>query len=124
MGNMAKNISRHEVACHCECGFDSMDLETIEVVQDACDHFAEQLGIDKVTLVVNSGARCKYHNIAVGGADDSQHPKARAMDIRIVGVSSISIYSYLDTRYPDRYGVGLYQTFVHIDTRSNGPARW
>jgi uncharacterized protein YcbK (DUF882 family) len=124
MGNLRKNISRHELACHCECGFDSMDGETLDIVQDCCDHFAEFTGTDKVTCIINSAARCPVHNMAVGGSANSYHPQARAIDFFIVGISPITVYTYLDTRYPDRYGVGLYNTFVHLDTRTQGPARW
>jgi uncharacterized protein YcbK (DUF882 family) len=101
-----------------------MDGETLDVVQDCCDHFADELGIDKVMLTINSAARCPAHNMAVGGSANSYHPQARAMDIRITGISPHQVYGYLDTRYPDRYGVGLYNTFTHIDTRSSWRARW
>ncbi len=130
MGNLTKNISRHELACNCGCGFDSMDVETIEVWQECCDHFAEELGVDKVTFNINSSARCLEYNrkpVSEGGpgsTDGSFHPKARAIDGKIVGVSPIKVYSYLDTKYPDKYGMGLYPSFVHLDTRTDGPARW
>lgn len=124
MGDLTKNISRRELACHCGCRFDSMDVETISVVQEVCDRFAAVLDVDRVILTVLSAARCSNHNLAVSGAENSQHPKARAMDIQIDGVTPVKIYRYLDMTYPGRYGLGLYPTFVHIDTRSNGPARW
>ncbi|CAM0047366.1 hypothetical protein VPHK406_0067 [Vibrio phage K406] len=48
MGDLTKNISRHEVACRCgnkfgTCNAEAMDFETIAIVQDACDHFANNL---------------------------------------------------------------------------------
>lgn len=130
MGNISKNISRYELACHCGCGFDSMDIDTLEVWQECCDHFAEELGTDKVTFIVSSAARCfEYNRKPVsedgpGSTDGSFHPQARAIDGKIVGVSPRKVYSYLDTKYQGKYGIGLYQTFVHLDTRTNGPARW
>lgn len=129
MGDLAKNISRNELACRCGCGFDSMDVETIEAVQDACRYFADRLHVDRVTLRINSAARCLEYNrkpAAEGGPgsnDTSQHTKARAMDIRIEGVSPAELYHYFDTKYPGKYGVGLYASFVHIDTRG-ARARW
>jgi uncharacterized protein YcbK (DUF882 family) len=130
MGDLTKNISRHELACRCGCGLDSMDVKTIEIVQECCDHFAEKLSVDRVVLNINSAARCFEYNrkpISLGGVgstDGSQHPRSRAMDFTISNVSPIDIYSYLITKYPDRYGFGKYSSFTHVDTRSNGPARW
>ncbi|MGH1461232.1 MAG: D-Ala-D-Ala carboxypeptidase family metallohydrolase [Neptuniibacter sp.] len=125
MGDLTKNISRHELSCNCGCGFHTMDWETIEVVQDVCDHFAEQLGEEKVTLSIHSAARCYTYNRspAVGSNDNSQHPKACAIDFHIVGVSLKEIYEYLDQKYPNTFGIGLYKTFVHVDSRSYR-ARW
>ena len=130
MGNLTKNISRHEVACKCKCGLDTMDFETIMVVQDTCDFFALKLGLPKVTLIVTSGSRCLGYNRkpasegGPGSNDGSQHPKSRAMDIKILEVSPDDVYDYLVKRYPVQYGIGKYKTFTHIDTRTNGPARW
>lgn len=130
MGNLTKNISRHELGCNCGCGSDSMDWETIQIVQGTCDHFAESLGVDKVVLHINSAHRCFEYNrkpISLGGVgstDGSQHPQARAIDFRIENVSPADVYAYLVTKYPDRYGFGSYSNFTHADSRSNGPARW
>ena len=124
MGDVSKNINRHEVACRCGCGFDTLDANTTEVVQAACDHFAEMLGVDKVVLDISSGARCEKHNRAEGGGHRSQHLRGRALDINIRGVSPIEIHAYLLTKYPDQYGIGRYPNFIHIDTRSGAAARW
>jgi uncharacterized protein YcbK (DUF882 family) len=130
MGNLTKNISRHELACNCGCGSDSMDWETISVVQGTCTHFEGVLGVEKVTLRINSGHRCFQYNkkpISLGGPgsnDNSQHPQARAIDFSIDGVTPLDVYIYLVTKYPDKYGVGKYDNFTHFDARTNGPARW
>jgi len=130
MGDLTKNISRHELACSCGCGFDSMDWETIEVVQDCCDHFADQMGVDKVVLDITSASRCyEYNRLPLinggpGSNDRSQHPRARAIDFQIRGVLPADVYAYLVAKYPDRYGFGKYNSFTHIDTRSGAAARW
>ena len=123
MTELSKNIFRHEVACKCGCGFDTMDFETIEAVQDCCDYFAHKQGVDKVVLIINSGARCLEHNRKIGGSKNSQHLLGRAMDIVIKGVSPRDVYTFLDKNYDGEYGIGSYTTFTHIDTRS-GFARW
>jgi uncharacterized protein YcbK (DUF882 family) len=124
MGNLTKNISRHELACSCGCGLDSMDWETIEVVQECCDHFARQRGADKVVLTITSAARCFEHNRKIWSTDASQHPRARAIDFVIHGVSPADVFAYLVTKYPDRYGIGSATNFTHLDTRSGKKARW
>ena len=129
MTQLTKNIWRYELACSDGCGFASMDFETVNVVQETCDHFAEELGVDKVALHINSAARCFKYNRkpksqgGPGSNDESQHPRANALDFSIDGVSSNDIYDYLDERYPDLYGIGRYNTFTHLDTRT-GRARW
>lgn len=124
MGDLTKNISRHELRCKCgNCDYMTMDFETINIVQEACDHFAEKLKLDKVTLLINSAHRCPIHNKNVGGAKKSKHLQGSAMDVRIKGVSPKDLYKYFDTKYPGRYGVGLYGSFTHIDSRQEY-ARW
>jgi hypothetical protein len=31
---------------------------------------------------------------------------------------------HLEMKYPDRFGLGCYDTFTHFDTRTAPPARW
>ncbi len=130
MGDITKNISRYELACSCGCGDDTADFETINVVQGVCHHFAKKLGVDRVKLIITSPYRClKYNRLPVshggpGSNDNSQHPKGRALDIQLGGVSPKDVYDYLHETYPARYGVGSYPSFTHIDTRTDGPARW
>ena len=121
---LTKNFWRHEMSCKCGCGFDTIDWRTLEVAQLVCDHFARIQNTPRVICTVTSAARCVAHNKNVGGSPASQHVFGRAMDIKIVGVKPQEIYDYLVATFPDRFGFGLYSTFVHIDTRSDGPARW
>jgi len=121
---LTKNFWRREMSCKCGCGFDTIDWRTLEVAQLVCDHFARIQQIPRVICRVHSAARCPAHNQAVGGSPTSQHVFGRAMDISIAGVKPQEIYDYLLATFPDQHGFGLYPTFTHIDTRSNGPARW
>lgn len=123
MGDLSLNISRYEIACKCGCGFDTIDYETIQMWQEACDHFANKLDLDKVVLYIHSGARCLQHNRTVGSTDESQHIKARAIDAHIVGVLMFDLYNYFTDKYPDSRGFGLYLTFIHCDSRQP-KARW
>ena len=142
MGDLTKNISRHEVACKCQgkfgkCNAIAMDFETINIVQEACYHFEKVLGVEKVTLHIGSGSRCPAYNDTptseggAGGSEGSYHKASCAMDHRISGVSIKELYDYYDKKYPDRLGLGYYppnkergtKGFVHLDPRSY-KARW
>lgn len=128
MGDLTKNISAHELRCKCGiCKVRIQDHEpVIQVVQDACDHFAKLAG-KRVFLNITSAARCYEHNRSVGSNDESQHPRCCAMDIKLsTSDSPINpdfVAEYLDEKYPDTYGIGNYKNFTHIDTR-NKKSRW
>jgi len=113
---ISPHFKRSEFACRDGCGFDTVDHATLEILE------AVRVGFD-APVIINSGCRCPAHNAAVGGVPDSQHVLGRAADIRVVGHEPVDVYSWINRRYPDA-SLGLYSTFVHIDTRTNGPARW
>lgn len=113
---LSKNFSRSEFACRCGCGFDTVDAELIEVLQSVRDYF-------DAPVTPESGCRCERHNIAVGGSQNSLHKIGRAADIKVAGVEPAEVQDYLET-IMSAGGIGRYKTFTHVDTRSNGPARW
>jgi uncharacterized protein YcbK (DUF882 family) len=111
-----KFFKRKEFACECGCGFDTVDFELAEVVDDVRGHFGKSCHI-------NSGCRCETHNEKVGGEEHSLHLVGQAADVRVSGIEPKDVYAYLDGKYPDRYGVGLYFGRTHIDVREV-KARW
>ncbi len=114
---ISEDFTRDEFECPCGCGFDTVDVELANVLQGLRDHFGEK-------VIVTSACRCPVYNEKVGGSPRSQHLKGRAGDVLVENVPPHIVYAYLNARYPDRYGIGSYHTFTHIDTRTNGPARW
>lgn len=117
MSQLSKNLSRAEFACKCGCGFDTVDAELVRVIQDVRDHFGSP-------VVISSGCRCYEHNKRVRGAARSTHLEGRGADIQVKGKTPKEVYEYLTGKYPNRYGIAWHRSFVHVDTRSNGPARW
>lgn len=115
MGDISKHFDRQEIACKCGCGFDTMDAETLKVADEIRDFVGS-------SITPSSGARCLAHNVEIGGSKNSQHTKGRAMDLPVPDPGAV--YRFLCTRYEGLYGIGVYHSFVHIDTRTNGPARW
>lgn len=123
MGDLTKNLSRHEFECNCGCGMDTIDFTLVTMVQDAADHFARVLGLEKVTVVITGPNRCPAHNEAEGGASGSQHLYSRASDFKIKEVTPRTLYHYLDEKWGDKIGLGLYSNRVHLDSRGTR-ARW
>ena len=117
MGDISENFDRSEFACKCWCGFNTVDTELVAVVQDVRDHF-------NTTVTINSACRCPSHNASVGGSKNSQHLYSRAADVVVAGVAPNFVADYLEETYPGKYGIGRYNTFTHVDTRTEGPARW
>lgn len=124
MSFSSKYFSRKEFQCrgtNCgsnggNCGYNTVDYQLVRVLEDVREHFAKPVSI-------NSGCRCEKHNASVGGSPKSQHLIGRAADIVVKNVDSSKVFDYLKIAYPNSLGLGLYDTFVHVDTR-DGMARW
>lgn len=114
---LSVHFSRPEFACKCGCGFDTVDAELVDALEDVRMHFM-------APVVINSACRCLEHNESVGGAKNSQHTKGRAADIVVKGATPAEVYEYLNKKYANEYGIGKYNSFTHIDTRSGVSARW
>lgn len=129
MGDMARNLSRHEFACNCGCRFDTVDIDLAPVIQDSADYFAAEIGAP-IRVDITGPNRCVTHNADEGGADDSQHIYGRAADYKLfirhsgAQIDPELVADYLEKKCPDRFGIGRYSNRTHVDTRSNGPARW
>jgi uncharacterized protein YcbK (DUF882 family) len=109
---------RHEFACRCGCGFDTIDAELLRILLQTRNHF-------KAPVKITSGCRCQAYNATLpDSSPTSKHTQGRAADIRVQNHSPAQVYTYLIQRYPGRYGIGKYNTFTHLDTRSGPPKRW
>lgn len=129
MGDLTKNLSRHEFACKCGCGFDTVDFELAHTIQESAYYFTAVDGIN-VMIQITGPNRCVKHNADEGGADDSQHIYGRAADYklfnRVTGkqIDPDRVADYLEKNHSGSFGVGRYNNRTHLDTRTNGPARW
>ena len=129
MGDLTKNLSRHEFACKCSANCYAkhvVDFELVQAIQGAVDYFGSQPGTTSCMVVITSGNRCVAHNKATpGAASNSYHTKCLAADHRIVVTRNgragllppLDLYNYYDAKYPTKYGIKLYSNRVHLDVR-------
>lgn len=74
-------------------------------------------------IIVNSAYRSPEHNKAVGGVANSYHVQGLAADIRPESPEDLDELQDLCLEIVADGGVGLYDTFVHVDARGR-KARW
>ncbi len=111
---LSKHFTRSEFACKCGCGQDTIDAGLIFILEAIREHFDQP-------ITISSGNRCPKYNRKVGGAKSSQHLLGRAADIQIKDVEPEDVHGYIHPWH--RGGLGSYQTFTHVDSRST-PTRW
>ena len=118
-------FDRSEFACKCGCGFSTVDVELLEVLTIVRERF-------NAPVTINSSCRCVEYNEKVQlEADEnyipysskSKHMKGIAADIVVKGVSPLEVCAFLTRHEPLKYGIGKYNSFTHIDTRTL-VARW
>ena len=125
--NLRTNITISDITCNCGCGFNIVSPAVLDIVQDARTHFGKPAHINSGN---HCACRCYKHNIKVGGSATSKHlPEAitslcRAIDFHIEDVTPRELYDYLDNKYPNQLGLGLYNTFVHVDDKMDRARRW
>ena len=113
---ISENFERSEFECSCGCGFDTVDAELIGVLERVRAKFG-------APVTVTSGCRCPVYNKMVGGTAGSQHLLGRAADIIVEGVSPRAVCEFISGQYVGRLGLGSYEDFTHVDSRSKR-ARW
>lgn len=75
-------------------------------------------------VTITSGYRSPAHNKRVGGAKNSLHMRGCAADIQVQGKTPTQVYTFLvQSADAPRLGLGLYRSWVHVDTRGYA-ARW
>lgn len=97
------------------------------LVENVLDPLREKYG---KPIKVNSGYRCPKHNLAVGGATQSQHMKGEAADIAPVGLQ-VTAYGLKELerlveiiKQNGKWDqMIVYPTFVHVSWKRFGPNR-
>ena len=132
MKQITRNFHEREFRCRCKergytdllsyCGGLSIyHPSLVEKLQEMRDKA-------KKPIIITSGYRCPAYNRrpenngGVGGADWSQHMLGRAADIVIEGWDPVEVAALAEE--VGFVGIGIYNTFVHVDVRDGAPARW
>ena len=113
---LSANFRVREFACSDGSDPIFISTELVEVLQAIRTHFGKP-------VTITSAYRTPTHNKSVGGTTYSQHLYGMAADIKISNVSPKTIAKYAETLLKGKGGIGIYQTFTHIDVRL-GCSRW
>ena len=109
---IATNFRAREFDCQgigC-CSTTPIDEKLVEYLQKIRTHFGKPVYL--------TAYRCKTHNARTpNAATNSRHIYGQAADFHIDGVAPAEIAKYAESIGVK--GIGLYDTFVHIDTREN-----
>lgn len=107
---LSTNFKVREFAC--SDGSDPIFIapKLVEILQKIRTHFGKP-------VTINSAYRTVDKNKAVGGATYSQHLYGTAADIVVSGVSPKKVAAYAEKLMPKTGGIGIYDTFTHIDVR-------
>ena len=108
--NITDNFKVREFACKDGSNTILIDDKLAVLLQNIREHFGKP-------VIINSAYRTEEHNENVGGAVNSYHLYGKAADIQIKGVSPVEIAQYAESLGVK--GIGLYGTFVHVDTRTS-----
>lgn len=113
---LSDNFKVKEFACNDGSDTVLISDELVGLLQKIRDHFG-------VAVTINSGYRTSTYNKKVGGATNSQHVKGTAADIVAKGVDPLTVAQYAEYLMPNSGGIGVYQTFTHVDVRTSR-SRW
>jgi len=128
LGTASEHFNFSEFSCKGErcCGHSHpVCYGLIEALEELRGAVGEYMGDGRKGIVINSGFRCRVYNRKVGGSLDSEHCKGTAADIRVEGLPAGVLAEIVENVLAFRKGgIGVYDTFVHVDVRRDGPARW
>lgn len=115
---ISRNFRYSEFACP-DCGKNrGVDPHFIYLLQNLRDKIGKAIYISK-----GGGLRCKKYNRKIGGYRNSPHCFGMAADIHAKNMSLIQLAK--EAKDIGFTRVGLYKTFIHIDTYSARPsASW
>jgi len=120
---LTSNFSLDEFECKCGCKMPEFVKKNVIELAENLQVLRDLVG----RLDLTNGYRCKEHNADVGGSLNSQHLKGKAADIKSSTIKpwdmAIAVDDLMKTEKFKLGGVGIYNTFTHVDIRGVR-ARW
>lgn len=99
--------------------------KTVFVEIEAMDKLQKFRELVDYPFIINSAYRTPAYNQKIGGSLGSQHVYGRAFDVSLRGIKKYKIEDLAKlARITGFTGIGLYDTFIHVDNRPSGPAEW
>lgn len=107
---LSGNFEVSEFACRDGSDAVLVAPRLVMVLQSIRSHFG-------VPVMIHSAYRTPQYNAKVNGAAHSQHCYGMAADISVKGQTPAAVAAFARTLMPDWGGVGVYDSFCHIDVR-------
>ena len=120
---LTKNFSLEEFECKCGCKMPDFVKKNVAELAENLQVLRNLVG----RLDLTNAYRCKSHNADVGGATNSQHLVGKAGDVKSKTIKPKEMAQIVDDLMKNESfklgGVGIYNTFTHVDIRGTR-ARW
>ena len=113
---LSKNFKVSEFKCNDGSDTVLISDKLVDLLQNIRNHFG-------AAVTINSAYRTESYNKKIGGATKSQHVNGTAADIVVKGATPLEVAQYVEHIMPDSGGIGVYQSFTHVDVRANR-SRW
>lgn len=103
---LSEHLSSDEFGCRCNnCDANIISYDLIIAFESTRNEIGEPIR-------VNSGYRCTYHNMSVGGVSLSEHIKGTAIDMTYKDLDKLEEVARKHFNFVKRY-----ESFVHADVR-------
>lgn len=116
-GKISPHFAEYEFRCSDLTRVVVLNKALIDLLEVIRNHYNKPVHINSAYRTVQYNSKLK------NASPKSQHIFGNAADIRINGVTPLQLYTWLNSKYPNSLGLGIYDTFVHVDVRE-GKSRW
>lgn len=121
---LTTNFSLSEFRCKDGTDVPEELMPNVKKLANELQKLRDLLGLP---IKINSGYRTPSYNRKIGGAKNSFHVQAKAADIVVADIEPKKLHAmiekWIEQGKLNFKGVGLYNTFVHVDVRDR-KARW
>lgn len=122
--NLTTNFKLSEFRCKDGTDVPAELMPNVQKLANELQRLRDELGLP---IKINSGYRTKSYNKKIGGASNSMHVQAKAADIVVTDITPTNLYKRIEKLIEEGKvnfkGVGVYDTFVHVDVRDRR-SRW